>query len=64
LDGNSVLVAHEDTQFAAQVIDLLGDSANRARLGAEARKVAVSTLDWGVLGERLRVLVRATYEGI
>lgn len=52
-DGESVLVAHTPQEFAASVVGLLKDSARRASMGDTARRVALSTIDWKVLGKRL-----------
>lgn len=56
-DGESVRVAQDNEQFAVHVVALLSDLAYRERLGSLARQVAVSTVDWAVLGEKLREIV-------
>jgi glycosyltransferase involved in cell wall biosynthesis len=56
-DGQSVSVAHTNEQFAAQVIELLNQPERRERMGEAARQVALATIDWAVLGERLRAIV-------
>lgn len=63
VDGESVLIAHNNEQFAIQIVGLLQDTALRDRLGAAARQVALATIDWQVLGTRLRKLVEATRTG-
>jgi polysaccharide biosynthesis protein PslH len=57
VDGESVLIAHSDQEFAAQVLRLLGDAEERTRLGTAARQVAEKTIDWAVLGLRLRAIL-------
>ncbi|HOT90407.1 MAG TPA: glycosyltransferase [Anaerolineae bacterium] len=60
VDGESVLIAHNKEEFATQVIALLEDPARQARLGMAAREIALSTIDWKVLGQRLIAIVEAT----
>jgi glycosyltransferase involved in cell wall biosynthesis len=60
-DGESVLIAHSNAEFAAHVAALLADAGRRAALGDAARQLALSTIDWAVLGERLRAIVQAAY---
>lgn len=60
VDGESVLIARDDEQFAAQIVDLLADPPRLERMGAAARQVALATVDWAVLGERLRGIVEQT----
>jgi glycosyltransferase involved in cell wall biosynthesis len=57
VDGESVLIASSDQQFAERVVALLRDPMRREFLGAAARRVAVSTIDWAVLGQRLVEIV-------
>ena len=64
VDGESVLVAHNKEQFAAHAVTLLTDPVRRARLGAAARKVALSTIDWKILGKRLVRIIDSVYEGM
>ena len=59
VDGEAVLIAQDNEQFAAHVVALLRDFPRRQRLGAEARKVALATIDWPVLGKRLRAIVES-----
>lgn len=61
IDGTSVLIAYNDEQFAAHVVDLLANATARETMGSAARQLALTTLDWAVLGARLRKLVEATY---
>jgi len=62
VDTESVLVAENKEQFAAQAIALLKDPIRRERLGAAAREVALSTIDWPVLGKRLIEVVKSVQE--
>lgn len=57
IDGESVLVAHTPQQFADYAITLLLDPERREQLGKAARQVAMTTIDWQVLGTRLRKIV-------
>ena len=59
IDGESVLIAQNARQFAAHAVTLLHESERRATMGNAARKVALETVDWRVLGERLRDIVAA-----
>lgn len=57
--GKSVLVAHDDQQFAAHCVALLHDPLKRKLLGEAARKQAVESVDWNVLGNRVRAIVES-----
>lgn len=52
-DDESALIAHGDREFARRTVELLLDPAKRHALGSAARNVALSTVDWEVLGARL-----------
>jgi glycosyltransferase involved in cell wall biosynthesis len=59
-DGDSVLIGRSPLQFAENVIQILKDGRKRSTLGAAARQVAVATIDWPVLGDRLlKIIERA-----
>jgi len=58
VNGESVLIAHSDEQFASQVVRLLTDPVMQERLGAAAREVALSTIDWKMLSKRLIGIVQ------
>jgi len=60
VDGESVFIGHSNKQFAAYVTRLLQDPVQRERAGALAREVALSTVDWKVLGNRLINIVKTT----
>ena len=62
VDGESVLITNSNGQFAAQIVSLLKDAATRKRLGSAARQVALTTIDWRVLGKRLVQIVETTQE--
>jgi len=62
LDGQSVLVAQSDQEFAGKIVTLAQDSEQREQLSKAAREVALATLDWPVLGRRLRAIVGAVYQ--
>lgn len=64
VDGESVLIAHDKEQFAAQVFTLLGDADKREQLGTVARQVALSTIDWHMLGDRLTRIVEEIQQSL
>lgn len=64
VDGESVLVAYSNEQFASHAVSLLTDSIRRERIGKEARKVAETFIDWKVLGKRLMQIINSIYEEI
>ena len=45
-DGDQLAIAHGPEQFAARVVELLGDRDRRVRLGGAAFAWAVGALDW------------------
>jgi len=57
VDRESVLIAYSDEQFAKQIIYLLLDPVKREQIGFKARTVALDTIDWSMLGQRLQVIV-------
>ncbi|MHB1416187.1 MAG: glycosyltransferase [Chloroflexota bacterium] len=57
--GQSALVADSDQEFAEYVVQLVQDPARRTRIGGNARETALRTVDWPVLGERIREIVRS-----
>jgi len=59
-DGESVLIGRTAVQFAENVILLLQDQEKRSALGAAARQVALATIDWRVLGNRLLKIIEKT----
>ena len=60
VDGKSVFIAHNKKQFAVYITRLLLDSSQRERTGTLAREVALSTIDWKILGERLVNIINST----
>jgi glycosyltransferase involved in cell wall biosynthesis len=64
IDGESVLIADSPTQFAKQVVTLLREPQQCMALGRAAREVALSTIDWSVLGKRLVAIVQATQDAL
>jgi len=55
-DGQNLLVADDDDEFARRVISLLGDPALRQRLGEEGRKTAEQYYGWDTCaGQLLRL---------
>jgi polysaccharide biosynthesis protein PslH len=59
VDGESVLIAHSDQEFAVHIIALLRDRARRERMGIAARNAALAAVDWRILGKRLITIVEA-----
>jgi glycosyltransferase involved in cell wall biosynthesis len=57
VDGQSVLIAQDDAQFARHVIDLLDNALMRRKLGLAARGVAEKCLCWSQLGQRLEKII-------
>jgi len=64
IDGESVLIANDNKQFASHVLRLLRDIKLREKLDVAAREVALSTIDWKVLGKRLKSIVEETYANL
>ena len=64
VDGKSVFIGHSNKQFAEHVAQLLRNPVQRERAGALAREVALSTIDWKVLGKRLVNIVKTTGEAL
>lgn len=64
IDGESVLIANDNKQFASHVLRLLGDYKLQEYLGKMARNTAIVTIDWNVLGQRLRSIVEETYSNL
>ena len=59
VDGESVLIADSPEQFAANVLLLLRNPELRMDIGTKARQVALKTIDWPILGQRLRAIVES-----
>ncbi|MDP9314583.1 MAG: glycosyltransferase family 4 protein [Chloroflexota bacterium] len=57
VNGLSVAIAESNEQFARHVIDLLRDPSRREQMGRLARETALETIDWRVLGKRLRSII-------
>ena len=67
VDGESVLVAETPEAFADCCLKLLRDASLREKLERAARQIALKALDWKILGERLRAIVkehRTSLDGI
>jgi len=64
VDGQSVLIASDTQEFAAHTATLLGNPERRFTMGQKAREVALSTIDWQVLGKHLIEIVRVTHESL
>lgn len=62
VEGESVLVARDKEQFASQIASLLNDPNKRERIGNMARHVALATIDWQVLGQRLIQKIQAVHK--
>lgn len=57
--GESVLITLDNEQFAAHVVILLTGPVGRKNLGAAACDLALSTVDWAILGKRLVDIVKS-----
>jgi glycosyltransferase involved in cell wall biosynthesis len=64
VDGESVLIGRTPAQFAENVLRLLEDEAKRSALGEAARQIALETIDWRVLGDRLLKIIERTQAGL
>ncbi len=60
LDGQHALIADTDQEFASYCIHLLKSSSKREQLGEAARRKALETIAWPVLGKRLVEIVEDT----
>jgi glycosyltransferase involved in cell wall biosynthesis len=54
VDGENILVRDTPDAFAGAVVEVLRDATLRARLERNARRIAVETYSWSVVGRRLR----------
>jgi glycosyltransferase involved in cell wall biosynthesis len=61
VEGQSVLIGRTAIELAEKAIVLLRNSEQRKAMGNAARQVALRTIDWRVLGERLRAIVDDVY---
>lgn len=57
IDNESVRVAQTPNEFAQKCLELLKDDSLRLKLGRSARQLALQTIDWRLLGRRLRKIV-------
>jgi glycosyltransferase involved in cell wall biosynthesis len=62
--GESVLVADDVQEFAAYAAALLRNPERRLAMGQAARQLALSTIDWHVLGKRLVHIIETTQEQV
>ncbi len=60
VDGENILVRDTPDAFAGAVVEVLRDATLRSRLERNARRTAIETYSWGVVGLRLR----AAYNGL
>lgn len=58
-DGREVRVANTNQQFADLAVELLRRPDLRNYMGEAGRAVAVTTLDWGVLGNKIQCIVES-----
>lgn len=56
-DGTELLVRESPGPFAQAVVELLGDPARRAALGAAGRRAAVERFAWGAMAAQLEALL-------
>lgn len=57
--GKSILIGDSKESFAEHVVTLLQDKSLGKNLGLEARKIALSNIDWPFLGQRLNKIIRS-----
>jgi glycosyltransferase involved in cell wall biosynthesis len=55
VDGENILVRDAPEAFAGAVVEVLRDPALRARLERNARRTAIETYSWSVVGRRIRL---------
>ena len=60
VDGESVFIAYNNKQFAEHVTRLLRNPVQREKAGALAREIALTSINWEVLGVRLVNIVKTT----
>lgn len=60
IDGESVFIAYNNEQFAEHVIRLLRNPVEREKTGALAREIALTSINWEILGIRLINIVKTT----
>jgi len=63
VDGENVIIAQDNTEFATKVIDLLGDLELARRIGINARAVIEKHYDSQTITERWHHLVQSTVPG-
>lgn len=59
VDGKSVLIGNQKEVFADHIVTLLQDKPLGNSLGQEARKIALSHIDWQLLGQRLNTIINS-----
>ncbi|MGK2877382.1 MAG: glycosyltransferase family 4 protein [Solirubrobacterales bacterium] len=59
-DGREALIRDDADGFAAAIIELLGDPARRAELGARGRETAIAEYDWRRLGDKFAAALEET----
>lgn len=57
VDGHELLLREDPADFAAAVVELLGDPARRAALGAAGRRAAVERFAWAAMAARFEALL-------
>lgn len=57
-DGVTALIANDKDEFLAKLLLALRNESLRSTIGANGRRLAEERLDWSVLGERLRSILR------
>ncbi len=59
VNGHSVLIGNSENEFADHIITILKNKNYGEKIGNEARAVALRTIDWKLLGERVRALIES-----
>lgn len=56
----SILIGDSETEFAKHIVRLLKNKDFGAKLGTEARNIALNYIDWRYLGQRLNKFINCT----
>lgn len=62
VNNESVLIARDTQEFASHIVSLIEDPERCRVIGQKARQIALTTIDWQVLGKRLNRMVKEVME--
>lgn len=60
INGRSVLTARDDKEFALHILEVLKNRDYGEKIGVRARIVAKKTIDWSILGGKVREIIAGT----